>query len=181
MPSKKAAITAVEDEVSEVEAEGFDHEEITSTDEPDAGQSPAQNRLTGEELLQFYAQEKERGRSHAEIAFSAGYYSTTKNGFQRVLEHQFNRAFLEAQGHDVGGKARSGRPSTGLTQARVTGSGFLLVSQLAIRQVGAKPGDLFEVSYPEGGGVLLVPTGENKPVKQRKSDTAEQPGTPLLD
>lgn len=202
MPTKKAS--AVEEVVEEQEfldeAESFDEVEFPdeaedepedeleseSEDETEASvqdESDAPVRLTGQELLDFYADRKSAGYGHAEIAFDAGYYTVTKNNQERVMMAQFNQAYLEAQGVETGGKSTgTGRSHAGLTRARVSGQGILLVSQLATRHVGAVEGSVFEVSYPGDGAILLSPTGEIKPVVPRKSkESAEQPGTPLLD
>jgi hypothetical protein len=138
-------------------------------------------RLIGEDLLAFYEAKQQAGRRHAEIAYDAGYYSVTKAGQERVTMAQFNAAMLKAKGVDVGGKVgAAGRSHAGLTKARVSGQGILLVSQLATRHVGAEPGDVFEVSYPGEGAIVLTPTGEVKPVVRRKGQDVEEPGTPLL-
>ena len=140
-------------------------------------------RLTGPELVAFYAEKKAAGRTHSEIAFAAGYYTITKSGQERTMMARFNEAYLEAQGIETGGReVGPGRSHAGETKARVSGQGILLVSQLATRKVGAKEGEVFEVSYPGDGAILLTPTGVVKPVQPRKAKvTDEQPGTPLLD
>lgn len=99
------------------------------------------------------------------------------------MQAQFNEAFLEAQGIETGGRSSGlGRSHAGLTRARVSGQGILLVSQLATRNVGAEPGHIFEVSYPGDGQILLSPTDEVKPVVPRKKGKQEEePGVPLID
>jgi hypothetical protein len=148
---------------------------------PISGQSFA--RISGSDLLEFYATRKAAGRTHAQIAYDAGYYTITKAGHERVMQAQFNEAYLAAQGVEIGdGSSGPGRSHAGLSKARVSGQGILLVSQLATRHVGAKPGDVYSVSYPGGGQILLMPTDEVKPVVHRKNkSTEEQPDTPLLD
>ncbi len=139
-------------------------------------------RLVGAGLLAFHGEQKAAGRTHAEIAFDAGYQTITKTGQERVMIAQFNKALLEAQGIETGGGPTGpGRSHAGETKARVSGQGILLVSQLATRKIGAKVGEVFDVSYPEGGCILLTPTGVVEPVKPRKSEPVEQPGTLLLD
>lgn len=151
------------------------------TEEPVLTEPVQPARLIGEDLLAFYEAKKQAGRRHAEIAYDAGYYSVTKAGQERVTMAQFNAAMLNAKGVDVGGKTgAAGRSHAGLTKARVSGQGILLVSQLATRHVGAEPGYVFEVSYPGDGQILLTPTGEVKPVVSRKGQPEEEPGTPLL-
>ena len=97
------------------------------------------------------------------------------------MMNQFNAALLYAQGIDTGvATSGTGRSHAGKTQARISGSGILLVSQLATREVGGRPGDVYSVTYPGGGQILLSPTGENRPVEPRNK-VIEEPGTPLLD
>jgi hypothetical protein len=172
-------------------------EEFVAADK-EAGEDPGDaeeeagetlDRLAGSELLSFYDDEKAKGRSHADIAYGAGYYTVTKSGQERVMVAQFNAAMLEAQGINVGDKpSGAGRSHAGLTRARVSGQGILLVSQLATRSVGAEPGGVFSVEYPTGdlqgpgAQILLTLTSDVKPVVARKGKAdQEEPGTPLLD
>jgi hypothetical protein len=189
MPTKsKAAVLeeeAIEDQELEQEPEDFAGE-AEETEEAPEDNAPI--RLTGQKLLDFYAARKAAGYSHSDIAYDAGYYTVTKAGQGRVMVAQFNEAFLEAQGHDVGGKpAGAGRSHAGLNKARVSGQGILLVSQLATRHIGAEPGAVFSVEYPQGdfagpgAQILLTLTDEVKPVVARKQKEEEEPGTPLLD
>lgn len=175
-------------------AEPADNLPDSSDAEPDA-ESENTEQLAGQALLDFYAAEKAKGRSHAEIAHDAGYFSVTKNNLTRVNLAQFNQAYLEASGVDTGGKSSSGagRSHAGRERARVSGQGILLVSQLATRSIGAIPGAVFTVEYPtgeaQGAGaqILLTLTDQIDPIVTRKSKAdasasdAEQPGTPLLD
>jgi hypothetical protein len=177
MPTKKALPAPAIDEQ--------EHQDPEETLE-DSGdyEADAPSRLTGVELLEFYDTKKAAGRTHGQIAYDAGYYTVTKANRERVLTAQFNEAILEAQGIETGGRASGpGRSHAGLTVARVSGQGIMLVSQLATRNVGANPGDLFSVTYPGDGVIVLTPTGETKPVVARKpkGEAKEEPGTPLLD
>jgi hypothetical protein len=147
-------------------------------------------RLSGQELLDFYAAKKAEGFSHSDIAYKAGYYTVTQGGQERTMTAQFNEAMLLAQGIEIGGKpAAAGRSHAGMSKARVSGQGILLVSQLATRAVGAEPGAVFSVEYPTGefagpgAQILLTLTDEFKPVVTRKpkGEAKEEPGTPLLD
>lgn len=175
-PSAEGADTAWEHD--------HDDEADDAASDPDSADDAAPEppkRISGPELLEFYAQKKAAGLNHAQIAYAAGYYSVTKTGQERVMQAQFNEAYLAAQGIETGEPASSGRSHAGLSKARVSGQGILLVSQLATRHVGAEPGYVFEVSYPGDGQILLSPTGEIKPVVPRKGKPVEEPGTPLLD
>jgi hypothetical protein len=159
-------------------------DESDEGDESEEAVGPA-TRLTGQDLLQAYNAGLEEQRPYAEIARNAGYVSVTAAGKERVMVAQFNAALLRAEGHEVGSSSGgTGRPHLGLSQARVSAQGTLLVSQLATRHIEALPGDCFAVTYPGNGQILLTPTGENKPVaprKKRGEGSGEQPGTPLLD
>lgn len=195
MPTKTKAAPVLEEptefETPEEALEDSGEWEESLTEEvaePEACEAPqtqeadAPVRMVGQELLNFYNDKKAAGRTHAQIAYDAGYYTVTKNGQERVMQAQFNEAFLKAQGIETGdGPSGPGRSHAGLSKARVSGQGILLVSQLATRHVEANPGDVFEVSYPGDGAILLRPTGEVKPVVKRKDKAAEEPGTPLLD
>jgi hypothetical protein len=180
-PMEDSVLTEEPIEQCDWEIEDAAYEETAEQSAP-VSSEPLPARVTGEELLAFYEAKQQAGRRHAEIAYDAGYYTVTKSGQERVTMAQFNAAMLEAKGVNTGGKTgAAGRSHAGLTKARVSGQGILLVSQLATRHVGAEPGHVFEVSYPGDGQILLVPTGEVKPVVPRKGQVEEEPGTPLLD
>lgn len=162
------------------EPDGQFHHEAAETSE--AQEPEAVARLTGAELLAFYNEKTAAGRSYADIAFGAGYHKVTKTGQERVMKSQFANALLQAQGIDTGTSSTgSGGSHAGETRARVTGQGQLLVSQLAARKIGAQAGEVFEVSYPGDRTILLTPTGIVEPVRPRKGEAIEQPGTPLWD
>jgi hypothetical protein len=155
---------------------------------PLAGEIPpaSETRLTGDELLSAVESWKAERKTIGQMAFSAGYVTVTKDGQERVLQAAFNKAILEAQGHIVGGRPGSSRAraNDGLSFARVTAQGQLLVSQLATREIKAQPGAVFTVEFPEAGAILLRLTDEIRPVtprKKRGDEAQEQPGTPLLD
>jgi hypothetical protein len=163
-------------------------EELEAAEELETLGTP--ERLSGQELLDFYAAKKAEGFSHSDIAYKAGYYTVTQGGQERTMTAQFNEAMLLAQGIEIGGKpAAAGRSHAGMSKARVSGQGILLVSQLATRAVGAEPGAVFSVEYPTGefagpgAQILLTLTDEFKPVVTRKSKgkVEEEPGAPLLD
>jgi hypothetical protein len=162
------------------EPDGQFHHESAETSE--AQEPEAVTRLVGAELLVFYNEKTAAGRIYSDIAFDAGYRTTTKTGQERVMKSQFANALLQAQGIDTGtSPAGHGGSHAGETRARVTGQGQLLVSQLAARKIGAQAGEVFEVSYPSDRTILLTPTGIVEPVRPRKGESIEQPGTPLLD
>jgi len=193
MPTKAKAAPVEPEELEEsiedmayLDAE--DSEEPEIAEEPEAPNTP--ERLSGQELLDFYAAKKAEGFSHSDIAYKAGYYTVTKGGRERTMAAQFNEAMLLAQGIEIGGKpAAAGRSHAGMSKARVSGQGILLVSQLATRAVGAEPGAVFSVGYltgdfqGPGAQILLTLTDEFKPVVTRKpkGEAEEEPGTPLLD
>jgi hypothetical protein len=173
---------AWEDDYKDIgtEPDGQFHHEPVETSE--AQEPEAVIRLTGAELLAFYKEKTAAGRSYPQIAFDAGYRTITKTGQERAMKTQFANAMLQAQGIDTGtSPTGSGGSHAGETRARVTGQGQLLVSQLAARKIGAQAGEVFEVSYPSDRTILLTPTGIVEPVRPRKGESIEQPGTPLLD
>jgi hypothetical protein len=191
MPTKTKAAPVEPEELDEsVEDAAYsDTEQPEFPEEPEDSETlEEQRRLSGQELLDFYAAKKEEGFTHADIAYKAGYYTVTKTKQERIMSAQFNEAMLLAQGIEIGGKpASAGRSHAGMSKARVSGQGILLVSQLATRSIGAQPGAVFSVEYPTGGlvgpgaQILLTLTDEFKPVVTRKPKELEEPGTPLLD
>lgn len=190
MPTKKAPVADFPEELEAVPGDtvlpspGKDFEYVVpdSAAEPNPSETPAP--LVGEALLTFFNSNRE-SLSVNEIARRAGYVTlATRNGVtqERVMMSRFNAALLFAQGIDTGtGSSGTGRSHAGKTQARISGSGILLVSQLATREVEGRPGDVYSVTYPGGGQILLTPTGENRPVEPRNKSVIEEPGTPLLD
>jgi len=168
------------DEFDGAEADGAEPDELQADDD----ELPV--RLVGQELLDFYNTKKAEGWKHNTIGFHAGYVSKTKTGQERFQKSAFNEEWLKVTGviePDESSSSSSGRPHAGLTRARVTGQGVLLVSQLATANIEAVEGEVFAVSYPGDRQILLTPTGEVKPVVPRKrtSAPAEKPGTPLLE
>ena len=205
MPTKTKAAPAVEEPIADPAPEEEPEDSLADPEEGweddgdgDAGEPNGQHdpeavetseaqepeavtRLVGAELLAFYNEKTAAGRSYLDIAFGAGYRKVTKTGQKRAMKSQFANALLQAQGIDTGtSPTGSGGSHAGETRARVTGQGQLLVSQLAARKIGAQAGEVFEVSYPGDGCILLTPTGIVEPVRPRKGETIEQPGTPLL-
>jgi hypothetical protein len=141
-------------------------------------------RLVGQELLDFYNAKKAEGWKHNTIGFHAGYVSITKTGQQRFQKSAFNEEWLKVTGviEESESTSGGGRSHAGETRARVTGQGVLLVSQLAVNRVGAVAGEVFAVSYPADGQILLTSTGTVEAVIPRgKRAAPEQAGTPLLD
>ena len=173
---------AWENDYKDIGAEPDSQPDPGAVETSEAQEPEAVTRLIGAELLAFYNEKTAAGRSYADIALGAGYRKVTKTGQERVMKSQFANALLQAQGIDTGTSSTgSGGSHAGETRARVTGQGQLLVSQLAARKIGAQAGEVFEVSYPGDRTILLTPTGIVEPVRPRKGETIEQPGTPLLD
>lgn len=194
MPTKKAPVADSAEQIGAVSTdaamplsgEDFEYAMPDAVAEPDPGEAgrEAPAPLSGEALLNFFNSKRE-SLPVSEIARQAGYITlATRDGKtqERVMMSRFNAALLCAQGIDTGvSTSATGRSHAGKTQARISGSGILLVSQLATREVGGQPGDVYSVTYPGDGQILLTPTGENRPVEPRKKAEIEEPGTPLLD
>lgn len=160
----------------------FHHEPQAAEAAEEAPELPA--RLVGQELLDFYNAKKAEGWKHNTIGFHAGYVSITKTGQQRFQKSAFNEEWLRVTGviEESESTSGGGRSHAGETRARVTGQGVLLVSQLAVNRVGAVAGEVFAVSYPADGQILLTTTRTIEAVIPRgKRATFEQAGTPLLD
>jgi hypothetical protein len=174
----------IEDEQLEPEApELGGHEEAFGEGEADEEDGTVA-MLTGAELLELHAAKVAEGMALKDIAYQAGYFGITKDGKTRIALNAFKDALLEANGISVAKKKSvmgRGRGSAGLTRARVSGAGVLLVSNMAVAHVGAEVGSIFQVSFPGEGQILLTATGEIVPVSPRGKGSEEEPGTPLLD
>jgi len=103
--------------------------------------------LTGEALLQKV---KELGNlSREEKAKACGYYTTTKNGTERVSMMKFYNALIEAEGVELDGKqqrlnGRGGRSAS--YRISVQSNGNLLIGSAYTKQMDLHPGDEFEIS-----------------------------------
>jgi hypothetical protein len=103
--------------------------------------------LTGEALLQKV---KELGNlSREEKAKACGYYTTTKNGTERVSMMKFYNALIEAEGVELDGKqqrlnGRGGRSAS--YRISVQSNGNLLIGSAYTKQMDLQPGDEFEIS-----------------------------------
>ena len=139
-------------------------EPVEATSCEQAQDRPA--RLTGPELLAFYNERQAAGESHEDTCFAAGYYTVTKSGQERVSPLAFANALLQAQGFPVAKPKRASR--AGLSEARVSGAGMLLVSQSATKSLGAVPGQVFSLEFPSEGQILLTMTDEVRPARRRK-------------
>lgn len=168
---------------NEFDSQGPD--ELPSTMEASEAAPPQaspgnRERLKGDALLEFFHDCKRSDWNLADIVREAGYVATTVAGVERLQVARFNAALLAAQ-HMIEEKPSGLRTShAGKHRARVTGVGTLLLSRLAMQEVNAGVGDIFNLTYVGDGSIVISPTGENSPVKTRNR-SAEQPGTPLLD
>jgi hypothetical protein len=196
MPTKtKSAAATVEEPQYEAPEETLEEtlEDLAEEqwEDPDAADAPEvadATRLTGSELADFFREQKAAGVPLTEIARQAGYVAVTKAGTERLMMAAFNNALLVAldvvdPGQTSVGRG-PGRASTAMERARVSGNMSLLVGRAAVTAAGGVQGSIFSVSFPEPNSILLTLTDEIKPVvprKQGKAETAEQPGTPLLD
>ncbi|HEY9674072.1 MAG TPA: AbrB family transcriptional regulator [Waterburya sp.] len=106
--------------------------------------------------------------SKEEKARACGYYTTTKNGVERVNMMKFLNALLDAEEISLDarheGNGRVGRsPSYRVT---VQSNGNLLVGSAYTKQLGLKPGDEFAISLGRKHIKLIPILGqENEVVK----------------
>ena len=115
-----------------------------------AKKTPAKQKkiepLTGEELTQKVKQ-LDHQLSKEEKAKACGYYSTNKNGIERVNMMQFLNALIEAEGIDLDSatktNGRGGRSAS--YRISVQSNGNLLVGSAYTKELGLQTGDEFEV------------------------------------
>jgi len=105
------------------------------------------NQLTGEALLKKVKDME--GKPPEDIAKACGYYTTTKNGTERVSTLKFYKAVTYAQGLDLDGKSSSGSGRGGRSASyriSVQANGNLLIGSAYTKQMNLEPGDEFEIS-----------------------------------
>lgn len=109
-------------------------------------QSPSP--LTGEALLKKVNELSKTSSNKEEKAKACGYYSTTKNGVERVNMMKFYNALIEAEGIDLDsrsdGQGHGGR--TASYRITVQSNGNLLIGAAYTKQMNLKPGDEFEIT-----------------------------------
>lgn len=178
----------------DLEDEGDEDEQVSacsfgSADE-DGEEGDESERLTGQELLDFVAQEKEKGRTVVQMAFDAGYRMVTKDGSERTLKAQFCQALLDAQGLDFDGPGTGGgtRTRAGMKRAKANSQCLIQVSQVAARAIGVQPGSVLTIEFPTGdlvgpgAQILLTLTDEVIAITpRRRGEELEEAGAPLLD
>lgn len=102
--------------------------------------------LTGDPLLKK-VRELETFTKEAK-AKECGYYTTTKNGVERVNMMKFLNALIDAEGIKLDGKmgsnGRGGRSAS--YRISVQSNGNLLIGAAYTKQMDLKPGDEFEIS-----------------------------------
>ena len=109
--------------------------------------------LTGEALLERVT--AQRGVSNALIAECG--YVTQRRGKEVLCRNAFYKALLEAKGLPLGdGEPKRGRGAKASYRTRVHFNGNLMVLSCYVEQLGAKPGDCFEIKLGNGQ-VRLVP------------------------
>ena len=102
--------------------------------------------LVGEELV---LKVKELGNlTKEEKARECGYYTTTKNGVERVNMMKFLNALIDAEGIELDSKAngngRGGRSAS--YRISVQSNGNLLIGSAYTKQMGLQPGEEFEIT-----------------------------------
>ena len=118
-------------------------------------------QLTGKELL---AKVKELGAaaSKEQVAREAGYYSTKKDGTERILYSAFHDALLQAQGliFAPAVTTRAGRQLS--YEAKVQANGNLIIGAGYTAARGYTAGHRFAIEPLEDGGFKLAPIYENE-------------------
>lgn len=116
-------------------------------------ESTTGSQLTGPELLALVKKLNKDGASKSEITRSAGYYSTKKDGTERLNFTAFQEALLAANGVSLGSeRASGGRKLTYRTKTQFNGN--LLVGSAYTKLAGFEPGDEFEIKVGKGGFTL---------------------------
>lgn len=104
------------------------------------------NPLTGQELLDKV--NKLGNVSKEEKARQCGYYTTTKNGIERVNMMKFLNALIDAEGIELdsssNGTGRGGRSAS--YKISVQSNGNLLIGSAYTGKMNLKPGDEFEIT-----------------------------------
>ncbi len=115
--------------------------------------------LTGPDLL---AKLKELGDvSKSDLVRATGYFSTKKDGSERLNFTAFYEALLEAKGVTLGDSSSRGprRPGRHLSYAtKVQFNGNLMVGSAYTSVLGLQPGDQFEIKLGRKQ-IRLVPVG----------------------
>ena len=116
--------------------------------------------LKGKELLDLVKAMPTATKS--ELVRAAGYFSYKKDGSERLNFTSFYAALLEAQGMPLG--SGEGKPIGRKLSfiATVQFNGNLMICKSYMRQMGAKPGDQFQLALNRNSGALrLVPMGQD--------------------
>lgn len=104
--------------------------------------------LTGDDLLKKVNELSKTSSNKEEKAKACGYYSTTKNGVERVNMMKFYNALIEAEGIDLDsrsdGQGHGGR--TASYRITVQSNGNLLIGAAYTKQMNLEPGDEFEIT-----------------------------------
>ncbi len=102
--------------------------------------------LTGKALVEQV--KKLTNMSKEEKAKACGYYTVTKNGIERVNMMKFLNALIDAEGINIDSQqwenGRGGRKAS--YRITVQSNGNLLIGSAYTKQMGLKPGDVFEIT-----------------------------------
>jgi hypothetical protein len=102
--------------------------------------------LTGKALVEQV--KKLTNMSKEEKAKACGYYTVTKNGLERVNMMKFLNALIDAEGINIDSQqsenGRGGRKAS--YRITVQSNGNLLIGSAYTKQMGLKPGDVFEIT-----------------------------------
>ncbi|NBT76464.1 MAG: AbrB family transcriptional regulator [Betaproteobacteria bacterium] len=112
--------------------------------------------LVGKDLLELVKTNEDMNQT--ELARTAGYLRTTKNGKEQVLVKQFYNALLRAQGVSIAVGKAPGKVAR--YQTTVHRNGVILLGKTYSQRFNLQPGDELEISI-EDDAIRLSP----KPVQ----------------
>lgn len=113
--------------------------------------------LEGADLL---ARVKELGDvSKSEVVRACGYFSTRRDGTERLNFTAFYEALLQAKGVDFAGAPKTGKPGRKLSfHTKVQFNGNLMLGKAYTNLLELNPGDEFEIKLGRKQ-IRLVPLG----------------------
>ena len=115
--------------------------------------------LTGTDLLTRVRELGDASKSH--LVKECGYFSSKKDGGERLNFTAFYEALLDAKGVNLSGNgAAIGKGGRKLSYvAKVQGNGNLLIGKAYTALLNLEPGDEFDIKLGKKA-IRLIPTGE---------------------